>query len=279
MEKTKPYMLELIGRAVVGLILLFTLLGLPSVTYSATIALQWNPPTTNSNGSTLVDLAHYRLYYGYKSRNYNFPPIYTNKPIANVTVSDGSNYYFAVTAVNSNNVESDYSNEYFWNRVPSAQAILTSADSVTVPEGGTATFQVKLSTAPVSPTTVTVSWVSGDTHVAVQSGGSRVFNASTWNTYQTVTLSAAEDADTVNYAAVIRCSASGLASKDVTATEQDNDGVVAIGGGTIGSTGEGTFTDVIWDNGAWINACRFTGRIRHAGDRHVRQGHSHRRPL
>ena len=107
-----------------------------------------------------------------------------------------------------------------------ALTILTSADSVTVPEGGTAAFQVKLNTAPVSPTTVTVSWVSGDTHIAVQSGGSRVFNASTWNTYQTVTLSAAEDADTVNYAAVIRCSASGVVSKDVTATEQENDPVV-----------------------------------------------------
>ena len=76
MEKTKSYKFELIGRAVVGLILLFILLGLPSVTYSATIALQWNPPTNNSDGSSLVDLAHYRLYYGFKSRNYIFPPSY-----------------------------------------------------------------------------------------------------------------------------------------------------------------------------------------------------------
>ena len=33
--------------------------------------------------------------------------------------------------------------------------------------------------------------------------------------------------------------------------------VAAVGGGTIGNTGEGTFTDNIWDNGAWINATRF----------------------
>ena len=107
---------------------------------------------------------------------------------------------------------------------PPAPAILTSADAVTVPEGGTATFQVKLNTAPVSPTTVTVSRVSGDTDITVQSGGSLVFNAANWNIYQTVTLGAAEDADTVNGSAVIRCSAPGLADKDVTATEQDNDG-------------------------------------------------------
>ena len=236
MEKIKPYMFELIGRAVVGLILLLTLLGLPSVTYSATIALQWNPPTVNSDGSPLLDLAHYRLYYGYTPRNYNFH-IDTNKSGASVSgLSASSNYYFAVTAINSNNVESDFSNEYFWNQVPLTPAILTSADSVTVPEGGTATFQVKLNTAPVSPTTMTVSRVSGDADIAVQSSGSLVFNASTWNTYQTVTLSAAEDADTVNSAAVIRCSASGVAGKDVTATEQDNDGVVNLALASRGST-------------------------------------------
>ena len=104
-----------------------------------------------------------------------------------------------------------------------ALEILMSTNAVTVPEGGTAIFQVKLNTAPVSPTTVTVSRVSGDTDITVQPSGSLVFNASTWNTNQTVTLAAASDADRVNDSAVIRCSAAGLTSKDVTATEQDND--------------------------------------------------------
>ena len=40
--------------------------------------------------------------------------------------------------------------------------IQTSADAVTVPEGSNATFQVKLKSDPVSPTTVTVSRFSGD---------------------------------------------------------------------------------------------------------------------
>ena len=51
---------------------------------------------------------------------------------------------------------------------------------------------------------------------------------------QTVTLQAAEDVDMVNSAAVIRCSAPGLASKDVTATEQDNDWVDQPGAGLAG---------------------------------------------
>ena len=81
---------------------------------------------------------------------------------------------------------------------PTAPAILTSADAVTVPEGSNATFQVKLNTAPTNSTTVSVNWVSGDTDITVQSGGSLVFNAGNWNTYQPVTLAAAEDSDTVN---------------------------------------------------------------------------------
>ena len=145
----------------------------------------------------------------------------------------GSKYYFAVVAVNSNGVESDFSNEFFTNvvegTVQPALAILTSANTVTVPEGSTASFQVKLNTAPVNSTTVSVSRVSGDTDITVQSGTtSLVFNASTWSTYQTVTLSAAADADTVNSSAVIRCSATGVTNKDVTATEQDNTPALAI---------------------------------------------------
>ena len=101
-------------------------------------------------------------------------------------------------------------------------AILTSANAVIVPEGGTTNFQVKLNTEPISPTTVTVSWVSGDTNLSVQSGRSLVFDAADWNIDQTVTLSAAADPDRINGSALIQCSAPELAAKDVTATEEDN---------------------------------------------------------
>ena len=100
--------------------------------------------------------------------------------------------------------------------------ILTSTNAVSVPEGDTADFQVKLDSAPDNPTTVTVSRVSGDEDIVVQSGTSFVFNASNWNTDRTVTLFAVSDPDQVNDSAIIRCSAPGLASNDVMATEQDN---------------------------------------------------------
>ncbi len=102
-------------------------------------------------------------------------------------------------------------------------SFVTNTDSVTVPEGGTATFQVKLSAQPSSAVFASVSRFSGDTDITVQSGSSLTFTTSNWNTYQTVTLGAAEDADTTNGTATIRISASGIPNKDVTATESDND--------------------------------------------------------
>ena len=101
-------------------------------------------------------------------------------------------------------------------------AILTSTNAVTVPEGTNATFQVRLNYIPPSPTTVTVSRVSGDTNITVLSGDSLVFNTNNWNINQTVTLGAAKDPDWTNGSAVIRCSAPGIVGNDVTATEDDN---------------------------------------------------------
>lgn len=76
------------------------------VTGSATIA--WTPPTQNSDGSTLVDLSGYNVYYG------SSPTGLTQKlPVANpgatsVTVSNlgAGTYYFAMTAYNSAGIES-----------------------------------------------------------------------------------------------------------------------------------------------------------------------------
>jgi len=99
----------------------------------------------------------------------------------------------------------------------------TSTDTVTVPEEGTAQFQVKLAAQPPWDVIVSVGRVSGDTDITVQSGGILTFTPSNWNIYQAVTLSAAKDFDIANGTATIRVSATGIPSKDITATEQDND--------------------------------------------------------
>ena len=108
---------------------------------------------------------------------------------------------------------------------------VTNVSTVNVPEGGSATFQVRLSAQPSATTNAAVSRASGDFNITVQSGASLAFTTANWNVYQTVTLAAAEDADSTNGTATIRISATGLPNKDVTATEQDDDsdnGTIAL---------------------------------------------------
>ena len=65
--------------------------------------------------------------------------------------------------------------------------------SVTVNEGGTATFRVKLNTVPTGDVTVGVS--SADVNKATVSTASLTFTTMTWNAYQTVTVTGVEDDD------------------------------------------------------------------------------------
>ena len=83
--------------------------------------------------------------------------------------------------------------------------IITNTESVIVPEGNTATFQVKLNMYPSANTTVSVTTAGGDSDITVQSGTSLTFTQANWNTYQTVTLAAAVDADALNGQTTIRC--------------------------------------------------------------------------
>ena len=106
---------------------------------------------------------------------------------------------------------------------PPLPAIVKSVSQVTVAEGSTATFGVHLDTAPASAVTVSVARASGDTDLTVSGGASRVFTPANFAIDQTVTLAAAEDADTAAGTAVIQCVAAGYTTASVTATEQDND--------------------------------------------------------
>ncbi|MFC2146521.1 Ig-like domain-containing protein, partial [Acidobacteriota bacterium] len=101
---------------------------------------------------------------------------------------------------------------------------VTTSDTVTVPEGGQSTFQVKLSERPLADVTAAVRWISGDTDITISSGENVTFTGSNWDTYQTVTLNAAEDSDDENGEAIFRISAAGIPDKDILAVEQDRGG-------------------------------------------------------
>ena len=130
---------------------------------------------------------------------------------------------------------------------PPTPAVVASVSQVAVPEGGTATFGVHLDTAPAGDVTVTVARASGDADVAVSGGDVLVFTPADYAVDQTVTLAAAEDADTANGTAAIQCAAAGHTAAGVTATEQDNDappyslkvncGGSAVTGGWVADTG------------------------------------------
>ena len=116
--------------------------------------------------------------------------------------------------------------------------IVTDTPSVSVDEGSTNTFQVKLSEQPATPSvSVTVSNTAGDADITVTGGSSLTFTTSNWNTYQTVTLSAAEDADTTDGSATITCSSPGANNRSVTASESDDDFTL-----TVNNDGNGTTT-------------------------------------
>ncbi|TDD19271.1 cellulose 1,4-beta-cellobiosidase [Nonomuraea diastatica] len=106
-------------------------------------------------------------------------------------------------------------------------ALLVSPTSLSVPEGGTASFGVKLSQEPSANVTVSVARASGDADLTVSSGATRTFTPSNWDTEQNVTLAAADDSDTTSGSAVFRVGATGYDPVDVTANEADDD----VGGG------------------------------------------------
>lgn len=130
------------------------------------------------------------------------------------TGPDGALYY----ASNGGNI-------YRLAYTGAAQSLVVSTSTLTINEGGSGTFQVHLAVQPPGNVTVTTSRTSGDTDITVSGGGTLTFTTANWATNQTVTISAAEDADTTNDTAVITVASAGLTSQNVSLTAIDNDTV------------------------------------------------------
>lgn len=85
----------------------------PSPTPQARAAtLEWTAPTTQTNGATLADLAGYRIHYGKSARTLDQMIEIKNASISSYVVEGlaPGTYYFAVSAFNSRNFESERSN-------------------------------------------------------------------------------------------------------------------------------------------------------------------------
>lgn len=70
--------------------------------------LSWNPPTANSDGSTLTDLSGYRIYYGRNRDNLTEVVVLNNPGLTRYVVENLSpaRWYFSMTSRNSEGVES-----------------------------------------------------------------------------------------------------------------------------------------------------------------------------
>ena len=88
----------------------FTIRVVATATGSATLS--WTPPTQNSDGSPLNNLAGYKVYWGTSQSNYSSSVTVNNAGLSSYVVDQltPATWYFAVTALNAAGVESGFSN-------------------------------------------------------------------------------------------------------------------------------------------------------------------------
>ena len=127
-------------------------------------------------------------------------------------------------------------------------AVKASPTTLTVGEGATGTITVQLATRPSADVTVTLT-TSGDVDITVDTdpnaNGDQTtlsFTTANWNTAQTVTVSAAQDADTEDHRATVTLDPAGgdydsVANATVTVTEDDDDADTTAPTVTSGSSG------------------------------------------
>lgn len=133
-------------------------------------------------------------------------------PIDMAVGPDGALYYLALAGA-----QGVYRIAYSAGGV---QDLVISTDALTVNEGATATFTVRLGAQPAGPVAVNVANTIGPASVTA-SPGSLTFNETNWNATQVVTVSSAVDSDVFDNGATLTVSAAGHASKTVTVTAVD----------------------------------------------------------
>src|SRR6185312_4883762 len=90
-----------------------TTAGTPPAASVAAVTINWTPPTENTDGTTLENLAGYKIHYGTASKKYTQTITVSNPGLATYVISSlpAGTYYFSVTAYNSTGTESPFSSE------------------------------------------------------------------------------------------------------------------------------------------------------------------------
>ena len=81
-------------------------------TANGTATLSWTPPTQNTDGSSLTNLAGYKVYWGTSAGNYTNSTSITTPGVTSYMVEQltPATWYFVTTALNAQGVESTFSN-------------------------------------------------------------------------------------------------------------------------------------------------------------------------
>ena len=162
-------------------------------------------------------------------------------------LTGGTEYTFRLFAAVSPGVQSVWSDEVTAKTV----GVVVSKSALTVAEGASGSYTVKLSTAPSADVTVTVGGASGDVTV---NPPSLTFTTGNYSTVQSVAVSAAQDLDgDTDPDVTLTHSASGggygsvsIDNVVVTVTEDDTKGVtVSSGTLTVDEGGTGSYTLVL----------------------------------
>jgi len=94
--------------------LLFVLFGaFTGRAFAGAISLTWTMPTLNDDGTALIDLAGYKIYYGNTSGQYPNGVTVANPSVTSYVLENlaAGDYYIVATAYNTAGTESIYSNE------------------------------------------------------------------------------------------------------------------------------------------------------------------------
>ena len=77
------------------------------------MTLTWQPPTENSDGTPLTNLAGYTVYYGTASQSYSQSIKLSNPGLSTYVVDNlpAGTYYFAIAAYDSSGAQSSFSPE------------------------------------------------------------------------------------------------------------------------------------------------------------------------
>ena len=146
-----------------------------------------------------------------------------NEIVVTVTAENGDTRTYTVTVTRAENTAD-------------TPGVTVSETALTVTEGDTTggSYTVVLDTQPTATVTVTVAGHAGTD--VTRTPGSLTFTSTTWNTAQTVKVTAGDDADTTDDSVTLTHSAastdndySGIAIDAVTVTVSDNDTAVAAG--------------------------------------------------